>query len=76
MKKPKTMKHIVFFILVMIIPVLLTAQSSLITKGDEYYNTYQYELAKDYYLKAIPSLRTQEDKASVNYKLGICFKNY
>lgn len=75
MKKPKTMKHIVFFILVMIIPVLLTAQSSLITKGDEYYNTYQYELAKDYYLKAIPSLRTQEDKASVNYKLGICFKN-
>ncbi|MCK9254906.1 MAG: OmpA family protein [Bacteroidales bacterium] len=69
------MKRIVFFITAILIPILLISQSSLISKGDEYYNTFQYELAKDYYLKAVPSLKSQEDKASVNYKLGICFKN-
>lgn len=69
------MRRIIFFIAVSLFPVLLLAQNSLISKGDEYYNTFQYELAKDYYLKAIPMLNSQADKASVNYKLGVCFKN-
>ena len=69
------MKRIVFFITAILIPILLISQSSLISKGDEYYNTFQYELAKDYYLKAVPSLKSQEEKATVNYKQGICFKN-
>ena len=45
-----------------------------ITKGDEYYNTGQYDLAKDYYLKALSGITTQSDKAQVNYKLGFCYK--
>ncbi len=68
------MKRIVFLSLVALFPVILMAQGSLIGKGDEYYNTGQYELAKDYYQKAIPSLSSKEDKAQVNYKLGFCFK--
>lgn len=72
--KLNTMKRIVFLSLVVLFPVILTAQGSLIGKGDEYYNTGQYELAKDYYQKAIPSLSSKEDKAQVNYKLGFCFK--
>lgn len=68
------MKRIVFFITVILVPLLMLSQSSLITKGDEYYNTYQFDLAKDYYQKAIPSLSTQTDKAQVNYKLGFSYK--
>jgi peptidoglycan-associated lipoprotein len=52
----------------------MLSQNPLITKGDEYYNTYQFDLAKDYYQKALPSLGTQTDKAQVNYKLGYCYK--
>lgn len=45
-----------------------------ISKGDEYYNTGQYDLAKDYYLKALSGITTQAEKAQVNYKLGFCYK--
>jgi len=45
-----------------------------ISKGDEYYNTGQYDLAKDYYMKALSGIATQADKAQVNYKLGFCYK--
>lgn len=65
------MKPIVFLSLMVFLPTLLFGQ---ISKGDEYYNTGQYDLAKDYYQKATASLTTQADKAQVNYKLGYCYK--
>lgn len=68
------MKRIVLLLPVILFPLLMLSQNSLVTKGDEYYNTYQFDLAKDYYQKALPSLGTQTDKAQVNYKLGYCYK--
>ncbi|HOZ31061.1 MAG TPA: OmpA family protein [Bacteroidales bacterium] len=65
------MKRIVFLSFVVLLPIMMLAQ---ITKGDEYYNTGQYDLAKDYYLKALSGITTQSDKAQVNYKLGFCYK--
>jgi peptidoglycan-associated lipoprotein len=65
------MKRILFLSLVAFFPIMMLAQ---VTKGDEYFNTGQYDLAKDYYQKAIPSLSTQSEKAQVNYKLAYCYK--
>ena len=45
-----------------------------VSKGDEYFNTYQFDLAKDFYEKALGTLKTQEERAQVNYKLGYCYK--
>ncbi len=73
-QKLNTMKRIVFLSMVIFFPIFLFAQGSLVGKGDEYYNTGQFDLAKDYYQKAIPSLSSKEDRAQVNYKLGFCFK--
>ncbi len=66
------MKHLIFtFILSFFATAYLSAQ---VSKGDEYFNTYQFDLAKDYYEKALGSLKTKEEKAQVNYKLGYCYK--
>ncbi|HNQ66941.1 MAG TPA: OmpA family protein [Bacteroidales bacterium] len=65
------MKRIIFLSLVVLMPIMMLAQ---ISKGDEYYNTGQYDLAKDYYLKALSGITTQAEKAQVNYKLGFCYK--
>ncbi|MDD3859162.1 MAG: OmpA family protein [Bacteroidales bacterium] len=65
------MKRIIFLSLVVLLPIMMFAQ---ISKGDEYYNTGQYDLAKDYYLKALSGITTQAEKAQVNYKLGFCYK--
>jgi peptidoglycan-associated lipoprotein len=49
------------------------AQSGLIEKGDEAFNNYMYEIAIDFYEKSLPQIKTDENKAIVNYKLGICY---
>ncbi|MBN2776682.1 MAG: OmpA family protein [Bacteroidales bacterium] len=68
------MKRIVFLSLVLIFPLIVLGQRSLIDKGDSYYNTYMFDLAKDYYEKSLGSITAQADKAEVNYKLGYCYK--
>lgn len=65
------MRIVFTFILVFMFPILIFSQ---ISKGDEYYNTYMYGLAKDYYEKARTSLSTKTEKAQVHYKLGYCYK--
>lgn len=66
------MKHLILVtVSVLFTTVYLFAQ---VSKGDEYFNSYQFDLAKDYYEKALSSLKTQEEKAQVNYKLGYCYK--
>ncbi len=62
-------------IAIMVFSVLfLQAQKALIDKGNEYFNQYSYDLAKDYYEKALPSISAKEDLAKVNYQLGFCYK--
>ncbi len=68
------MKRIVFLLFALIFPLLMLAQRSLIDKGDSYYNTYMFDLAKDYYEKSLGSITAQADRAEVNYKLGYCYK--
>lgn len=68
------MKRIILISLTLLIPMLMLSQKALIEKGDTYYNTYSFDLAKDYYEKALGSISSQEDKALVNYKLGTCYK--
>jgi len=68
------MKRIVFLSFALIFPLFMIAQRALIDKGDSYYNTYMFDLAKDYYEKALGSIASQSDKAEVNYKLGYCYK--
>ena len=68
------MKRIVLISFTLLFPLLMMSQKALIEKGDDYYNTYMFDLAKDYYGKALGSISTQSDKALVNYKLGFCYK--
>ncbi len=68
------MKRILFFSLSIVLPILVMGQRALIEKGDSYFNTYMYDLAKDYYEKSLGSISSKEDKAEVNYKLGFCYK--
>lgn len=68
------MKKIVFLAFAIFVPFFMTAQKSLISKGDDYYNSYQYDLAKDQYEKALGSITSQTEKAQVAYKLGYCYK--
>jgi len=65
------MKRFVFLSLVVLMPIMMLAQ---VSKGDEYFNQYSFDLAKDYYEKALASISTQTEKAQVNYKLGYCYK--
>ena len=68
------MKRILILSFALIFPLFMLAQRALVEKGDGYYNTYMFDLAKDYYEKALGSLSTQSEKAEVNYKLGYCYK--
>ncbi|MDD2635349.1 MAG: OmpA family protein [Bacteroidales bacterium] len=68
------MKRIVLVMLILIFPIIMLGQKALIEKGDGYYNTYMFDLAKDYYEKALSSITAQAVKADVNYKLGYCYK--
>ena len=68
MKRLLTIAMMVFSVLFM------QAQKALIDKGNEYFNQYSFDLAKDYYEKALPSISAKEDLAKVNYQLGYCYK--
>jgi peptidoglycan-associated lipoprotein len=68
------MKRIVFLSFALAFPLFMLAQKALIEKGDSYYNTYSFDLAKDYYEKSLGSITAQADRAEVNYKLGYCYK--
>ena len=48
--------------------LFMQAQKALIDKGNEYFNQYSFDLAKDYYEKALPSISAKEDLAKVNYQ--------
>ncbi|HOK38115.1 MAG TPA: OmpA family protein [Bacteroidales bacterium] len=65
------MKKLILFLFLATFIYKLEAQ---VSKGDEYFNTYQFDLAKDFYEKALGALKTQEERAQVNYKLGYCYK--
>jgi peptidoglycan-associated lipoprotein len=65
------MKKLILFLFLATFIYKLEAQ---VSKGDEYFNTYQFDLAKDFYEKALGTLKTQEERAQVNYKLGYCYK--
>ncbi len=65
------MKKLILFLFLAAFIYKLEAQ---VSKGDEYFNTYQFDLAKDFYEKALGTLKTQEERAQVNYKLGYCYK--
>ncbi|HRW21166.1 MAG TPA: OmpA family protein [Bacteroidales bacterium] len=67
------MKRIVFIIGTLLISSIVLAQSGNISKGDEAFENDMYELAAEYYEKAIPQLKTEEEKIVINYKLGICY---
>ncbi|MCF0206970.1 MAG: OmpA family protein [Bacteroidales bacterium] len=68
------MKRIYLILTIACICLSAQAQKALIEKGNEYFNLYSFELAKDYYEKALPSLSAKEDIAKVNYQLGYCYK--
>ncbi len=66
---------IVTIIIIMFAPIALEAQRSTIAKGDSYFESFYYDLAKDEYEKALSNAKLQDEKAEVAYKLGICYKN-
>ena len=67
------MKKIIFIFTCILIPALSFAQSGQIEKGNEAFDNFMYEIAIDYYRKALPQIKTEEEKAIVNYKLGISY---
>jgi peptidoglycan-associated lipoprotein len=68
------MKKIMILAFAICMPFLMYAQRSSISKGDEHYNAFEYDLAKDQYEKALGSITSQSEKAQVTYKLGYCYK--
>ncbi|MDR2009850.1 MAG: OmpA family protein [Bacteroidales bacterium] len=68
------MKKFLGLFLIILTPVIMHAQKASIAKGDEYYYSYMYDLAKDYYEKALGSISNTNEKAQVGYKLGYCYK--
>lgn len=68
------MKKIIIISFVILVPFLVQAQKSVIAKGDESFNSYMYDLAKDHYEKALGGISSQNEKAEVAYKLGYCYK--
>lgn len=51
----------------------LFAQQALIDKGNEAYDSYMFEIAAEYYEKALPSIKNEEEKTIITFKLGICY---
>lgn len=68
------MKRVIVTIFLVITALAVFAQKALIDKGNEYFNQFSFNLAKDYYEKALPSLSAKNDIAKVNYQLGYCYK--
>lgn len=68
------MRRLIIITIGILLCVNAFAQKALIDKGNEYYNQFSFDLAKDYYEKALPSLTSKEDLARVNYQLGYCYK--
>ncbi|MDR2836241.1 MAG: OmpA family protein [Bacteroidales bacterium] len=68
------MKKLVIIFVVLVTPLLIQAQRSAITKGDSFFDSFQYDLAKDHYEKALNNAKEQNEKAEVAYKLGYCYK--
>ncbi|HOE04890.1 MAG TPA: OmpA family protein [Bacteroidales bacterium] len=60
-------------ILLVLANTMVFAQQSLIEKGNEAYGNYMFEIAADYYEKALPAIKTDEEKALISLKLGICY---
>jgi len=58
-------------ILLVLANTMVFAQQSLIEKGNEAYGNYMFEIAADYYEKALPAIKTDEEKALISLKLGI-----
>ncbi len=68
------MKRLLLTIILVSVGLFIFAQKALIDKGNEYFNQFSYDLAKDYYEKALPSISAKNDIAKVNYQLGYCYK--
>ena len=64
------MKRLLAIAIMVFMVLSMQAQKALIDKGNEYFNQYSFDLAKDYYEKALPSISSKEDLAKVNYQLG------
>lgn len=60
-------------ILLVLANTMMFAQQALIEKGNDAYNNYMFEIAADYYEKALPSIKSDEEKALVSLKLGISY---
>ncbi|NLA23433.1 MAG: OmpA family protein [Bacteroidales bacterium] len=51
----------------------LFAQQGLIDKGNDAYDNYMFEIAANYYERAMPAIKNNEEKALVSLKLGVCY---
>jgi len=67
------MKRIITILILTFAGSLLFAQQSLIEKGDEAFDSYMFEIAADYYQKALPAIKTKDEKARVCFRLGISY---